>query len=153
MAISVEDQERAQAVVDLRVVSNTKKAYSRAIRKFERWLEEHYPTCMEEVQEGSSRRIKLPLSADVVVSYLASIQRKADGKLRAASTMVMVSSAINDLYRARASKGEAVSICPIFKSRVNTFMAGHKRMVAAAKENGELPIVEGKRELSFNVSF
>lgn len=167
MMVSLEDQRRAQEVVDLRVVPKTRKKYLNCIKKFQSWLEEKYPSCVETVDAGSRngnddddqqegaiiKRIRLPLIPDVVLAYLGAAQKDQQGKLRAVSTMVTISSAISDLYRQRATEGEAIVMCPILKSRISTFMSGHKRMVASAKQRGELPIQEGKRYMTFKVSY
>ncbi len=142
---NIADQLAAQAVIDKRVVAKTKRTYATAIRKFQAWLAAKYPEFIETVD--GRERIKIPLSEVVVLGYLACIQRSSNGKLKAHSTMVGISSAIyiNDLYRDRGT----IAICPNLKARVNTFMRGHKRMVAAAKESGELPLQEGKGHITF----
>lgn len=145
--ISQAHRNLAQEVIDRQIVEGTKKAYANNILLFTRWLVEHYPACVEGEDE-----IILPLPTEVIMAYMASIQRRNEdgmpvqqgGKLIAASTMNSIGSSIANLYRSRnvIQSGEQ-KLC------VKNFMAGHRRMVSTAKKGGELPMFEGKRPLSF----
>ena len=141
---------QAQGVIDRRVVANTRKHYDGHIRKLTTWLKQSHPNLVEEISTSSSStapasnlRIKLPLQAQVILNYLVSTQRKGNGKLVATSTMTGIGSAINDMYRSRG-----LQISEQIKAKLNQFMAGHRRMVADAKQQGQLPMFEGKRPLS-----
>ena len=141
---------QAQGVIDRRVVANTRKHYDGHIRKLTTWLKQSHPNLVEEISTSSSStapasnlRIKLPLQAQVILNYLVSTQRNCNGKLVATSTMTGIGSAINDMYRSRG-----LQISEQIKAKLNQFMAGHRRMVADAKQQGQLPMFEGKRPLS-----
>jgi hypothetical protein len=145
--ISQAHRSLAQEVIDRQIVEGTKKTYANNILHFTRWLVEHYPGCVEGEDE-----IILPLSTEVIMAYMASIQRRNEdgtpvqqgGKLIAVSTMTSIGSSIANLYRSRN-----VVQSDEQKLSVKNFMAGHRRMVSSAKQGGELPMFEGKRPLSF----
>jgi integrase len=153
--IIVSDVHRTLAaeVISKQVVTGTKRNYANAISLLEKWLQDHYPTSLADNPFADGSRILLPISVEVITAYMASIQRRDEqgryvttgGKLIAVSTMNTVKSAVNNLYRVRK-----VPVDEALRVELKNFMAGHRRMVASAKENGELNIFEGKRPLTFD---
>lgn len=147
IVIDAADQARIQSVVDKRVVAKTKAQYAAEIVKFVAWLSVRYPRFVEKGPDGANRLV-LPLQKDVVLAYLSEMQHRPDtGQLKASSTMNSIGSAIADIYKDRN-----MQISTEIKQGISNFMAGHRRMVALAKENGELPIFEGKKHLTYTVS-
>ncbi len=96
--------------------------------------------------------IKLPLPNDeVIIDFLTASQRtfneeNVGGKLIAYSTMSGMHSAIIDYH-----KQHKLSIRESTKLEIKQFLSGFKRTVSEAKQNGELPIFEGKRHITFRI--
>lgn len=156
--VSQAHMERAQDVINRQVVEGTKRNYVSSLLNMANWLHNNYPDAVEEVHAdggGVEYKIILPISREVVMAYMGAIQRRDEhgnpvehgGKLMAVSTMNTIGSAINYLYRVH---GIQHTMDPRLKAAIKDFMAGHRRMVATAKGNGELPLFEGKRAISFS---
>lgn len=104
-------------------------------------MQVEYPRCVEENSKGV--HLKLPLSVDVFLAYLSSVQYvhengQQTATLRSGSFMNTVASASKDYYKERGlNRGEA------FEVQLSKFMAGHRRMLAIAKQDGSMNPVEG----------
>lgn len=148
--VQIRDNHRmaSRAVLDKRIVDRTRKSYDAAIKKLIEWLQVEYPRCVEENSKGV--HLKLPLSVDVFLAYLSSVQYvhengQQTATLRSGSFMNTVASALKDYYKERGlNRGEA------FEVQLSKFMAGHRRMLAIAKQDGSMNPVEGKRPITFH---
>jgi integrase len=133
--------QAAQQVLESRVTESTRNTYNCYMRKFRNWLSTHCPTYL------SNNEIVIPLPGEVILSYLASIQKNPQtNKLVSISALVSAQSAIADYYK---SKKQTISDSIL--TEIQCFMAGHRRMVQAAKQSGNLPMFEGKRQITFTL--
>lgn len=147
--IEVRDNHRtaSRAVLDKRIVEKTRKSYDTAIKKLISWLQIEYPRCVVESSKGAD--LRLPLPVDVFLAYLSSVQYvHENGRqtcvLRSGSFMNTIASALRDYYKEKGqNRGD------VFEIELSKFMAGHRRMLAVAKQDGSMNPVEGKRPITF----
>lgn len=141
-----------QQILQKRVVRSTRSNYKSYVKKFENWLGDKHPTAVEEI--GGIKSIKIPLpNEDVILDFLTDhqfVEGKDDNgqsvqKLTVFSTMNGMRSAIMDLYKEHNKVVHEKVI-----SEMTNFMSGYKRTTQEAKQNGELPIFEGKRNISYS---
>ncbi|ETV80376.1 hypothetical protein H257_06685 [Aphanomyces astaci] len=139
-----EDNSEAVAgdrVVALRLVNDTTTQYAYIIERFKRWLPSEHPEFVV------NSVIQLPLSTKVCQTYLdfASVKRDATGKELVAkcfnsfSTIGTCKSAIKYLY-----KEANIQMHDELEARLKDFANGYKRHIAQLREDGEMPIGEGK---------
>lgn len=140
-------RHRANEVISQRVVTSTRKNYGCSIKKFKTWIiQKNYANAL------LNGEIKVPLpNEEIILEFLGEAQKidsngvfSETNKLIATSTMTGIYSAINNLYREKE-----FSLTPLTKTRIQAFLAGYKRIVSEAKLTGQLPILEGKKHLTF----
>ncbi|KAF0775980.1 hypothetical protein AaE_000320 [Aphanomyces astaci] len=137
-----EDDSKAvtgDRVVVLRLVNDTRTQYAYIIERFKRWLLSEHPEFVSIIQ--------LPLSTKVCQTYLdfASVKRDATGKelvpkrFNSFSTIGTCKSAIKYLY-----KEANIKMHDELEAKLKDFANGYKRHIAQLREDGEMPIGEGK---------
>jgi hypothetical protein len=139
-----------QEIISKRVVKSTRSNYKSYVAKFTKWMIQKHPEMTQTVNEITS--LKLPLANDeAIIDFLADAQfvpnnnQNQTNKLVAVSTMNGMRSAIIDLYKEnKISLNESTTLL------LKQFMSGYKRTVQEAKQKGELPVFEGKRNITYS---
>ncbi|KAG9405740.1 hypothetical protein AC1031_003657 [Aphanomyces cochlioides] len=141
-----ETQPTGDDILRMRLAESTRKQYNTIIRRLYRWLANERP---HHIVDG---KISLPLDPDACKDFLTfeSFHPKSQNGDRQATIKFAASingcrSAITHLHR------EANVKIPDALADISTgFMSGFKLTVAAHKENGTMPIGEGKDPVSFH---
>jgi hypothetical protein len=135
---------------DKRVQTATRKNYQSSVAKFTSWLLENEPDAVRTVDGTETMKVPLP-NEDVIIDFLTDIQFTRDRetnentKLTAFSTMNGARSAIMDQYREHNA-----TMSPTTVLQISKFLGGYRRIVQDAKQNGELPMFEGKRNITYS---
>ncbi len=121
------------------VRTKTRSSYDSKIQRLVVWLGQHHPQHIENQQ-----RTGLPLPVQILEEFLGFISQHEDGTKKSVSDVNGYMSAINNLYRSK------LIICPQTKTTMSSFIAGYKRIVATAKQTGEMKLTEGKQPFTFD---
>lgn len=135
--------QRGRAVQSMKITLSSRNTYSQRINAFSKFVKDNFPNAYEETSADIAQNLKLPLDEDIILSFFASLYNESEGEFRAAATIGGYRSAINHLYRERL-----VPIPPELKQSMDDFVRGYRRRIAQAKEEGDIPITEGKRPLT-----
>ncbi|ETV65745.1 hypothetical protein H257_17631 [Aphanomyces astaci] len=133
----------------MRLVDDTRAQYLAILERFKRWLHTEYPSFVVDTT------IQLPLPSNICQMYLdyASIKRNTRGEAlvpkqyNTFSTIGTSKSALKFLY-----KEANVTMDEDLESRLKDFANGYKRHIAQLKEDGVMPIGEGKLPMSVDVT-
>jgi hypothetical protein len=97
--VSADQLQTVEQAISKKHVLKTRKSYDTTIKHLAHWLHEKFPGCVTQNMNEKEIKINLPLPDNVILAYLASVQRGDEGNLIAVSTMGLKTSAINDLYK------------------------------------------------------
>jgi hypothetical protein len=127
----------AREVISNQVVLKTKRTYDAKLERLTQYLKQKYP---EQIVSDS---IVLPLPMPIVEEFFGFVSQHENGKMKSISDVGGYCSAIAYLYRLRAIDSTQT------KAKLSEFMSGYKRLVASAKQSGEMPMQEGKQPFTF----
>jgi len=134
--------EAAEDMMDRRTCEGTKKQYDSAIGLMITWMKTNHPHLVE--SENNVDSLKMPLNDAAVLQWLAVASKKPNGKYKSYSCISGYKSAIGDLYTSREQDMQAA-----LKKKLKKYSAGYKRTIADLKQNGEIPMQEGKLPVTF----
>ena len=128
-----------------RVIEGTSLTYASRMRRMKGYFAEKFP---EDIDRGE---IRVPMNVEHVLAFFGSISKWQDGErggvpgqLKSVSHMGGYRSALVDYYKmVHKRKFE-----PELDTRLSALLAGFKRQVAQAKQEGTMKITEGKQPLS-----
>ena len=135
-----------EQIMRRRIRESTHKMYASKVQVLKLWLIEKYPHFIY------NDEIVLPIPTSILIEFMGYISYKVDKRtnlphnppiLKSHSHVQGFRSAIIDLY-----KSKELVINDIAKSQLTDFVSGFAKRVAQAKEDGELPMVEGKSPMS-----
>ena len=129
-----------------RIRENTHKLYSRKIEVLKKWLSKNNSRYL-----FGNGEVRLPLPTIILTDFLAHVSMKVDDdgnhivppKFNSFSRVNAYRSAIVDLY-----KTKLIIMDEETKLKLSEYGSGYKRKVAQLKEDGELPMMEGKIAMS-----
>jgi hypothetical protein len=132
-----------------RIRPNTHKMYASKVEVLRKWLiSEGKHDFLNRVDET----ITLPLTVDVLTEFMGFVSKKVDPvtkvhydppKFNSVAHVQGYRSAIIDLYKSRNLPAPELN-----KTKMSEFVSGYKRKIAQLKEDGELPMMEGKSPMS-----
>jgi hypothetical protein len=129
-----------------RIRENTHKMYASKVQVLKLWLIAKYSHLIQ------NDEITLPISTSILIEFMGHISVKIDKAtqlpynppvLNSHSHVQGFRSAIIDLYKTRG-----LTISDMAKSQLTDFVSGYAKRVAQAKEDGDMPMVEGKSPMS-----
>jgi hypothetical protein len=124
----------AVALIDARVVKDTKRQYQNKLKHIDQFVSSTY-----------GRGLTVPIDLDVILNFFGwLIEVKHKEKPAAFSTVRQYKSALVWLY-----KEKKVVFQPEVDQGVETLLKGYKRKVSSLKLAGKMPIFEGKHHLTY----
>lgn len=132
-----------------RIRPNTHKMYASKVEVLRKWL---ISEKKDDFINQDDESIILPLSVSVLTEFMGFVSKKVDPatkvhydppKFNSVAHVQGYRSAIIDLYKQRGLDAPELT-----KSKMTEFVSGYKRKVAQLKEDGELPMMEGKSPMS-----
>jgi hypothetical protein len=120
------------------VRTKTRSSYDSKIQRLVLWLGQNHQQHIENQQ-----LIGLPLPVQILEEFLGFISQHEDGSKKSVSDVNGYMSAINNLYRSK------LIVCSQTKTTMSSFIAGYKRIVATAKQTGEMKLTEVKQPFTF----
>ena len=129
-----------------RIKTNTHKMYESKVEVLKSWLNSNYPRYI-----WTNGDIRLPLPAEIITDFMAHISMKFDENgqhmvppvFNSFSHVNAYRSAIMDFYRRKE-----IIMDDNITNKMAEYCSGYKRKVAQLKEDGELPMMEGKVAMS-----
>lgn len=139
----------AVEIIDGRKCANTKVQYSRKVEHFRKWINEVHPDCMN--SDGSLNLHLIDTSH--LRQFLGHICKKKTAGGEYLSPIVYQAfqhvsgykSAIKDYYSTNNVKISADS-----ERMMEHFFKGYNRKIAQMKQDGCMPLIEGKQPMSYN---
>jgi hypothetical protein len=136
------DKARANEVADKMLNPKTKQDYTRRIKSYGKWLNEHSRYRKFITEEGE---VVQPLNAEAIEEYLGFLsQPDNEDRVIAVSTMGLHISALK-WYNRMHEDNNSGKLDKVFKK----FYSGFKRDVAQRKLSGKMKIKEGKNPATF----
>jgi hypothetical protein len=153
--------ENAEQMRSKRLCPKTQANYASKIALFTKWIRLHADNDVMNHYDVDTDSVKLPVPTGVLMEFFGYIGDEAGieddvsdddvddtaanktGHYRSFSTVSGYRSAIVSLYKSR----KLMESFPT--TEIGEFLAGFKRSIAVAKENGTMPLHEGKRPLTF----
>lgn len=138
----------AVEIIDRRKCENTKTQYSRKVEHFKKWINDAFPECI-----NADFALNLTMiDTDHLRQFLGHICKKKDPKGEYLSPTVYhafqhvsgYKSAIKDYYN-----NKNVKISEDSERMMEQFFKGYSRLIAEMKQDGFIPLVEGKQPMSF----
>ena len=125
----------ADALIDARVVSGTKKKYKGYLASIHRFYTEHL-----------GRIFTLPVDKKDIESFFGWLtEQKRKGKSPAFSTVRQYKSALKWYY-----KEQQLLMEPVIDQSIELLLGGYRRKVSQLKLDGEMPVFEGKYHITFD---
>ncbi|KAH9112692.1 hypothetical protein AeMF1_013012 [Aphanomyces euteiches] len=136
--------EAGDDVIKMRLSNRTRYQYSNIQQRLLHWLELKHPS---HVVDG---KIKLPLSPRICKMFLAHESIKVTASDGKTGSKYKSKAAINGCRSAIVNlhKESKVKIPDDLNSVLSDYMSGYKRMIAELKEEGEMPLHEGKEPIA-----
>jgi hypothetical protein len=124
----------AEALIDGRIATSTKKRYLTAIRV----MQEYWTAQL-------GRTFAVPVDKDTIVSFFGwLIETKYKEKPAAFSTIRLYKSALASLYKERS-----IILHPDTNQRLESLLNGYSRRIAELRMTGRMAVFEGKLHLTF----
>lgn len=139
---------RAKTIVEGHIQKKTRAIYDSKIKQLTNWLRATHASQLRTVTENDEAKeeIVLPLTVTILEAFFGFISQHEDGRNKSVPDVTGYQSAITKLYQWRSMQQPTDEI-----QYTKTFIAGYKRTVAKAREDGEMPLTEGKQPFTFCV--
>jgi hypothetical protein len=134
--------QAAEHIMALHITQTTRNLYKQRMNVVIFFVRRHFPDSYDQ----TDIKLRLPLPRDVLEAFFGDLSMAQDGKLKAFTTITGYKSAISDYYKEHGNLVMDAST----ERWMSQFMAGYKRRVAQAKQDGEMDIMEGKAPLPKN---
>lgn len=140
----------SEEIVAGRLAKNTRLQYKGKTATLVSWLKANEPTALQ----PSTDEMILPLNDTTISAFFGYIcqKRKRDSleleqpvQYLSLSHVANYRSAIKDYY-----KQKNITVPKSTENFMNEFMNGYTRKIAMLKQEGEMPLIEGKRPISFS---
>ena len=148
----IDSGERAANIMGKHIVEKTKSIYTNKLKVIvnymadkdkEQSIEEVDSDRLEYLEDGN-HILKLPLDDGDLNDFFGYISQHADGSNKSVSDLGGYTSTISNEYKIRKIPQPDSA-----KSQTSQFMAGYRKQVAKARQDGEMPLHEGKTPFTF----